>query len=388
MKSGSRICRKNTLKQKIHIASLDTHDNNYYLYCVDITTGEIKSDCNLPGNPSAAIKHLQKIKVSPKNTLILYEAGGSGYSPYRVFTKAGFECNIIAPSTIPKRTKKFKTDRTDAIDNLNYHCAGLLRYVHVPSEEDECNRELIRYRFDLSHQITKQKQKVLSLVKRNGIVFEQTKSNWTKAHYYWLNKVELPVSSRYLLNIMMDNLTELEAQMKNLNSEIDKMIKSNQRYEQMVSALSVIPGFGDVYTVTTALEIQDFNRFPHPNSLMSYMGLIPGKHASGKSDPVRSITKAGNKFLRLSYVGAAKCYRSYKYMKTKKSIKALPQPLQPFLTRLQQRLCTRYRDLCDKGKPSNKARCAIARELCAFTWELMTKIIPQMEKNVLDQKCA
>jgi transposase len=314
------------------IASLDVHDHNYYLYCVDTSTGEILADCNLPGNPQATITHLKKIKCDESKTLIIYEAGNPGFYPYRKFTKSGFDCKVIVPSSIPKRAKRFKTDRTDAINNLNYHCSGLLRYVHIPSQEDESNRELLRYRFDLSYQISKQKQKILAMVKRTGATYELTKSNWTKKHYQWLRTFKTSTVLRTLLNLMLDNLDALDLQMKALEKEIDIMLKSDIRYTTTVTLLSVIPGFGDVYAATAALEIQDYNRFKHPNSLMSYIGLIPGKHASGKSDPARAITKAGNKFLRLAYVGAAKSYRDRRMMKQLKSIKALPQPLQPFIS--------------------------------------------------------
>jgi len=363
------------------VCSLDVHDSNYYCYTINTDTGEILSDCNLPGNPDATIKHLKKIGVKPSETIILYEAGNGGFSPYRKFVKFGYTCKIIVPSSIPKRAKRFKTDRTDAINNLNYHCAGLLRYVHVPSELDENNRELIRYRYDLSHQTSKQKQKILALVKRTGLVYDLTKSNWTQKHYHWLKTVELPESQRFLLTIMLENLESLEIQMTSLEKQIDTIVTSNERYKFLVSLLSLLPGFGTVNAVTTALEIQDFGRFPHPNSIMSYMGVIPGKHASGKSDPARAITKAGNRYLRLAYVGASKWYRDRRMMKSTKFIKSLPEPLQPFLKRLQDRLCDRYRHLCNNGKPSNKAKCAIARELCAFTWELFTKIAPVLNEN-------
>lgn len=363
------------------VVSLDVHDSNYYIYCIDTDTGELLADCNLPGNPQATIKHLQKLKVSQVKTTIIYEAGSAGFSPYRTFTKAGYTCKIIVPTSIPKRAKQFKTDRTDAINNLNYHCAGLLRYVNIPSEEDENNRELVRYRFDLSHQISKQKQKILALAKRAGVTYDITRSNWTIKHYQWLKTVELPPPIRFLLNTMLENIGALDSQMKALEQKIDTMVKLNERYSSMVSLLSLIPGFGSVYAVTVAVEIQDFGRFPHPNSLMSYIGLIPGKHSSGKSDPARSITKAGNRFLRLGYVNAAQWYRDRRMMKPLKYIKTLPEPLQPFLNRLQDRLFSRYRYLCDKGKPSNKAKCAIARELCAFTWELMTQIAPTLSET-------
>ena len=187
---------------------------------------------------------------------------------------------------------------------------------------------------------------------------------------------------------MLENLGTLESQKEALEQQINTIVKLNDRYSFMVSLLSLIPGFGDVYSVTAALEIQDYGRFPHPNSLMSYMGVIPGKHASGKSDPARHITKTGNHFLRLAYVGAAKWYRDRRMMKPMKYVKTLPEPMQPFFNRLQDRLFGRYRYLCDKGKPANKAKCAIARELCAFTWELMTQIAPKLNEKQLMLKAA
>ena len=54
-----------------------------------------------------------------------------------------------------------------------------------------------------------------------------------------------------------------------------------------------------------------------------------------------------------------------------------------FLERVQKRLCIRYRYLRDKGKAGNKTRCAIARELAGFVWELSNKIAPKLEKYQL-----
>jgi transposase len=368
------------------VASFDVHVENYYLYCVDTATGEVLADCNLPGDPKAAIKHLKKVGAKPADTVVIYEAGGAGYQPHRVFIQSGYDCKIIAPSSIPKRGKLRKTDRADALNNLQYHCSGLLNYVHVLSEEEEDGRELSRFRLNLTQHIAKQKQKVLALVRRSGKSYTETKSNWTLKHYRWLKRLELPREARYLLDSMLDSLENSECQLRSLEKEIDEFVKCRPKYDLMVSLLSEIPGFGKTNAITAALEIQDFSRFPTPNALMSYMGLIPGKHASGQSDPSRRLTKQGNRFLRLTYVGAAKSYRDRRLLRSAKSIEELPQPLQEFVKRMQDRLLGRYRHLRNSGKHSNKARCAVARELCAFTWELFVRIAPGL--SATKQKAA
>lgn len=363
------------------IVSLDVHASNIYMYAVNTKTGEIMADCNLPGKNEAVLKHLDKIRLPRRQSIIIYEAGSAGFSPYRTFTKAGCSCAVIAPTSIPKRPKHRKTDRLDTINNLNYCAAGMLRYVHIPSEIDESNRELLRYRYDLVYQATKQKQKILAYIKRMGIIYELTKTNWTHKHREWLRKLELDSKSKYLLDLMLKNLDSLESQTEILDKELDIIVSTDARYSATVSIIENIAGFGRLGAMTLALEIQDFTRFAHPNALMSYTGLIPDKHESGKNDPALRITKAGNVFLRTAYVCAAKSYRDRRLLRTNAFLKKQPEPIKEFLERLQDRLYSRYRHLCAMGKPSNKAKCAIARELCGFTWELLVVIAPAMKNE-------
>jgi transposase len=364
------------------VVSLDHHDGNIYMYAVDIETGEVLADCNLPGSNSAVIKHLHKIHAIPGQTIVTYEAGAAGFSPYRAFTKAGYACKIIAPTSIPHRAKRHKTDRADAISNLEYYVSGLLKFVHVPSIEDEENRELLRLRYDLVYQITKLKQKILALLKRHDISYNLTKKNWTILHRRWLTTVAAPCTVRRVLDFMLGTFDALEAQLESLDKELDSVVSGNPRYAAISNLMQLIAGFGRVNAMTIAFEIQDFSRFAHPCALMNYTGLIPGKHSSGKSDPSLKITKAGNTFLRIAYVGAAKSYRDRRLVRSAAVLKKQPPPIREFIERLQDRLCNRYRHLMTNGKPSGKAKCAIARELCGFTWELATKIAPRMENSL------
>jgi transposase len=364
------------------VVSLDIHDSNIYAYTVDIVHGDIITDCNLPASIDAVLMHMSKQQIRKNRTIILYEAGNAGFVPYRRFIRAGYACKIIAPSSIPHRAKRHKTDRSDAIANLQYYVSGLLRYVHVPSEEDADARELLRFRYDLAHQTAKQKQKIIALVKRAGLKFNLTKSNWTLCHRRWLKTATLASCARILLDMMLDNLSALEAQLQRLDQQLDHLISSNQRYATATNLFSLIPGFGRVGAMTLVLEAQDLRRFVHPTALMSYTGLIPGKYASGTSDPALHITKAGNPFLRLAYVAAAKNYRDWRLLLKRSFIEKQPGPIKEFLNRLQHRLYSRYRHLCAAGKHSNKAKCAVARELCAFTWELAVKIAPTINSRL------
>jgi transposase len=64
---------------------------------------------------------LQKLKLPPKSTQVIYEAGALGYHPYWRLQEEGYDCLIIAPSSIPQNNRCHKSDKADARDNLKYH---------------------------------------------------------------------------------------------------------------------------------------------------------------------------------------------------------------------------------------------------------------------------
>lgn len=360
------------------VASLDMHDSNIYMVCADIDKGELYFDRNILGGKKAVLKQLNKVG-NKKKMLVLYESGNQGFAPYRFFTKAGYSCRVIASSSIPKRGKQQKTDRDDAINNLHYHTSELLRYVNIPDEVDEDARECLRFRYEQVWHISKEKQKILSLVKRQGRVFELTKSNWTRAHYRWLKDLVLMPCSRTVLDMYLKRLRDLESRLTELDTLLDRIFSENLRYRRLKTFYMLLPGIGRVGSMTFVLEGRDLGRFSSALSLMSYTGLIPKKDASGPNDPERRITKAGNKFLRLSAVCAAKYYRDRRTLLSNDRINELPLPLRVFLEKCQKRLYTRYRYLRKKGKHGNKAKVAIARELCGFLWELSEKVMPKLD---------
>jgi len=300
-----------------------------------------------------------------------------------MFAKAGYCCKIIAANSIPRKgSGKKKNDRTDAINNLHYFTAGTLRFVQIPSESEVADREIIRYRRDLSERIGKQKQQIYAFTKRHGLVFDLGKTSWTKTHRKWLKTVAVHQSARFVLDAHIEELERLETKLSEVEKTLDEIFNANVRYKASKELYSLLPGIGSINAMTLVLEGGDLRRFPHPNAFMSYTGLIPGSRSSGGSNPEVSITKEGNSLLRLALVNAASVYRDCRYLYSSKQIDAMACPIQKeFLRRLQERLCKRYRHLRDEGKKrGNQAKCAVARELAGFVWELVNKIAPQFEE--------
>ena len=363
-----------------HIASLDKHSRSSYGVVADRRSGRVIFDRNILGGNQPVIRTLSKV-INPKRTLVVMEAGGHGFSAYRQFRKAGFGCKLVAPSSKPKRGKEQKTDRDDAINQLHYHNSGLLHYVWVPAAEDEDARELMRFRYQQQWKIGKQKQLIQSLLRRHGAEYTLTKTPWTLTHRHWLKTVELLPCTRLVLDSMLEQLESLEQKLEALDRELDHIFATTEKYSTLCVYYRLLAGVGRVGAMTLILEGFDLRRFAHALNLMSYTGLIPKKHSSADRDPDLRITKAGNKFLRIALVGAGKFYRDRRMLTKKAKLQAYPEIVREFIQRCQERLHYRYRHLCAKGKNSNKAKVAVARELCGFLWELVNKVIPQIHQE-------
>ncbi|CRK80407.1 hypothetical protein BN000_00290 [Neobacillus massiliamazoniensis] len=68
-------------------------------------------------NTVESIRKLVKKFGEKDNLRVCYETGPTGYALYRHFLSLGIECEVIAPSLIPKKPgDRIKTDRRDSIN--------------------------------------------------------------------------------------------------------------------------------------------------------------------------------------------------------------------------------------------------------------------------------
>ena len=359
------------------IVSCDAHSESTYIFAVDIRTGEIVMDRNICGGAKLVVNAIMKIRPR-KEAIVLYEAGGLGFSLYRKLTEHGYACKIIAPNSIPNRKGK-KTDRQDAVNNFNYYCSGLLRFVSIPEPIIESARECLRYRFSIVRERTMEKQKVQAMLKRHGVVYTGTKTAWTKTHFAWLKTVPLTTEIRMVLDMQLTRINSHDSTIEKLEEQLMTVVSAHPHLARLYNAYISMTGIGPLGALVWVFEGQDLQRFAQPQNLMSYLGLVPRKNSSGGKDPALSITKAGNAYLRYVTVNAALSYTDRRTVQREADIKKYPVPLADLVRRCQDRLCHRYQMLRKNQKCGNKAKVAVARELCAFIWELAVKVLPHTD---------
>ena len=111
---------------------------------------------------------------------------------------------------------------------------------------------------------------------------------------------------------------------------------------------------------------------------MAYLGLVPSEHSSGNTIKKGGITKTGNGHARKALMEAAWAYRLKPRVSRflLKRQQGLSDKVRQISWEAQLRLCTRFRRMAARGKPTQVIVTAIARELSAFLWAMAKQVQP------------
>ncbi len=297
-----------------------------------------------------------------------YEASGAGYVIHRAMREWGYECEVIAPSLIPKRPGvQRKHDRRDASDLARFYRAGELTTVRIPSESDERVRDVVRCRETFQKEILKSRHYILKFLARRGFVFREG-TNWCSPHLKWLLHLTTENSPleqhdrlifreyHALLFYKLERRDELDRQIEQL--------ALLPHIAPMVERLQCFRGISLHSAMVLATEIVDWRRFERPSQLACYLGLVSREDSSGDRTRLGSITKAGNSHCRHVLVQAAWSYRHRP--QTGVELKRRQQGQSPGVIvhawKAQQRLHQRFNHLSYRKRPQI-AVVAVAREL-------------------------
>jgi transposase len=334
--------------------------------------GEVRSYGSIDGTLNALDKVVRKLVSKGSELHFVYEAGPCGYDVYRHLTAQGFDCVVVAPSKIPRQSgNRIKNDRRDAQMLARLHRAGELTAVYVPCVEDEAMRDLTRAREDAKAVERKAKQRILAFLLRHGHCYSG-KSPWSRAHFRWISILKMPhPAQQIVLQESLDTLAECMRRVERLTEQI-QTLSPQWRMFPVTQALQALRGVSLIVATTTLAEIGDLTRFESPVELMSYLGLVPSEHSSGRTTRRGSITKTGNGHVRRVLVEAAWAYRLPARVSRKLLVRqeGVSHAVCAISWKAQLRLCARYKRFIAKGKSHQLVVVAIARELCAFMWAI------------------
>ncbi len=251
------MSQSTTAKTTIYVG-LDVHKDS-----IDIALaeggrdGEVRHLGTVVGGLDVT-KALRRLISAGHRPHVVYEAGPWAFVLQRHLAALGYHCEVVAPSSIPKRSgDRVKTDRRVTVMLARLAHAGELSAVRVPDALDEAIRDLARAREDAVREQRNARQRLKALLLRNGLSYAG-KSAWTAAHLRWLGRLALPHANQQIA----------------FQECLHAVSESGARIARLEQALRDV---GLIAAVTLVAEIQDSHRFANPRQLMAYLGLVPSE---------------------------------------------------------------------------------------------------------------
>jgi transposase len=357
--------------KKIAHVGIDYHQNTLTIAVFVQGEKKILATIRLRNEDKIIRKYMKKLSET-FTIRACYEASSSGYYFQRKMKSWGYHCEVIAPSSLPKkRGDRRKNDFRDAINLAQNYANGTLSIVHLPTEEEESVRSLIRARMAFKENEKRAKRHINSLLLSQGLRWPRSK--WTLQHRKWLWELQMP--NEYLQMVLDEHLAHLDymqTRVKYLEQQIEQ-VAASELYAVSVKKLRAFKGIGTLSAMLFIAEITDFRRFPSPRALMAFLGLIPSEHSSGDKQRGGPITKTGNPRCRTQLIESVQHYVKKPQIsyKMKADLAEVDPRSAEIAIKCLKRLHKRFWALTMKGKNRSVAITAIARELVGFIWAMM-----------------
>jgi transposase len=236
-----------------------------------------------------------------------------------------------------------KHDRRDAALLLKLLVEGRFPRIWTPSGEEKDQRQLLIHRYKLVRMRVQVKNELQHLAMNQGVT--RKGKLWSKTGEKLLRELPLkPWASR-----RREDLFKVREMLNGQIDLLDRAVEQAAEQNEKARLLMTQPGVGPVTSLAFVLTMGDVSRFQRGKQVASYLGLIPREYSSGGHQRLGSISKQGNRFMRMLLVEAAQV-----------AVRCDPQMRQEYLHRCHQ-------------KPKGVAKVAAARKLAIrLYWMLRT----------------
>lgn len=234
-------------------------------------------------------------------TVMAIEAGGNSAWVSRTLAAAGHEVIVANPVKVALITKNIaKADDVDAeyLARLARFDRKLLHEVRHRSEATQRDLQLIRSR-DL---LVRSRSRLITHVRGAVKSFGERLPGCGAEVFHRVAREHMPQQLRDALESVVATIESLTQTIRSYDKRVQTRVD-----EQSPEArrLMQVGGVGALTALAYVLVLEDVRRFAASRSTGAYVGLTPRRDQSGRSDPERGISRAGDELLRRLLVQSA-----------------------------------------------------------------------------------
>lgn len=236
--------------------------------------------------------------------LIGMEACGSAHYWARKLSRLGHTVKLMAPQFVKPYVKTNKHDAADAEAICEAVGRPTMRFVPIKTGEQQAVLSIHRAREGFVKARTAQANQIRGLLAEYGIVIPQGISHVVRLLPDTLEDAEneLPGVFRELLQRLGDHLKELDRQVAELDTQIQRWHRENAASRK----LAAIPGIGPITASALISSVGDAKAFENGRQFAAWLGLVPKQHATGGKQNLLGISKRGDGYLRKLLVHGAR----------------------------------------------------------------------------------
>ncbi len=276
---------------------VDVGDRHSHLCLLDTRTGEVVEEARIATSPQAFERRFAD--VEPMRVAI--EAGT--HSPWisRVLAGCGHEVLVANARKLGliyadgRKNDKLDAEKLARLARLD---PRLLSPIEHRGEASQAHLALVRSREALVGARTKLVNHVRGAVKSFGSRLPKCNAE----SFHRKVREHVPEALAPALDPLLETIASLTARVREYDRQLEAV--SRELYPES-ALLRQVPGVGPITALSFVLVLEDPSRFEASRSVEAYLGLAPGQHQSGDSDPQQRISKRGDELLRKLLVQGA-----------------------------------------------------------------------------------
>jgi len=278
------------------IIGCDYHPSWQQICWMDTETGETEE--RKLEHASGEAERFYRGHTAP--ALIGMESTGNCQWFVDLLTQLGHELWVGDAAKIrASEVRRQKHDRRDAALLLKLLLEGRFPRIWTPSGEEKDLRQLLIHRHKLVRIRAEVKNELQHLAMNQGVM--RKSKLWSKAG----EKVLLGLPLRPWASRRREDLMKVKEMLNGQIALLDQAVMEAADKSQKARLLMTQPGVGPITSMAFVLTMGDVSRFPRGKQVASYLGLIPREYSSGGKQRLGSISKQGNRFMRMLLVEAA-----------------------------------------------------------------------------------
>lgn len=248
--------------------------------------------------------------------LVIMESGSSSFNLARfLINNTSAEIVVLNPAQL--RLIWDSQRKTDKADAMKLACIGrdmrpeAWPTVSIPTEEEQAERSIVTFHVFLKEKETADYNRFFALF--NGVGYPDIDKKRCKVdsdYRYMLVSELLTGQAQDVGRIINSGIDLLSLQLAEVEQQL---IEICLNHPQQALAWLSIPGIGLVNAATLIAYVGDGSRFPKPEQLLNYAGLVPKLNQSGITNIHGKVTKKGCRCVRRNIIQGACSIINQKY---------------------------------------------------------------------------